>query len=341
MSARLESTPPLSPRLAAHEPQLDQLVSRFWEDAVEVDAAPAVPAAHLDAMAALGLYGALAPRAQGGMGLTPADLPAVTERLASGSLASAFVWVQHLRLLRGVLDPAAPANLKAWLPQIAGGAIKGGIALVGLMPGPPRLTATPTPSGWRLDGEAPWVSGWGMIAVLLVTARGPGRTTVSLVMDAEPQAGLTVRPARLAAMNATATVHLAFDAVAVGRSRLLSSVPQEDRPEGEGLRNTGSLALGLVRRCCQLLGPTDLDAALADCRAQLDAASVDAMPKARAAASALAVQAAHAVAVAHGSRAALWGEPAERLQREAAILLVFGSRPGIKQALADHFTSHT
>lgn len=313
-------------------------MNQFWVDAADVDGASAIPAPHLEALGRLGLYGALAPQSQGGLGLTLQELTTVVERLASGSLAPTFVWIQHFRLLRSLLDPTTPATLRAWLPDVVTGALKGGIALVGLMPGPPRLWATPIAGGWRLDGAAPWVSGWGIIDLLLVTARGPHDTTVSVVLDARPHPGLTAKPARLSAMNASATVHIQFDGVTVDRGRLVSEVPAAARPEGEGLRNNGSLALGVVRRCCLLLGPTPLDDALRQCRARLDTASVDAMPAARAAASALAVQAAHAVAVARGSRAALVGDPAERLTREAAILLVFGSRPGIKQVLQDHFT---
>ncbi len=337
VSDRLDAGSKLRPRLVPLDDALQNLVDRFWRDAGKVDGADTLPAPHLEALGRLGLYGALAPRSQGGLGLTPHDLTTVVERLASGALGSTFVWIQHFRLLRSLLDPAAPAALRAWLPDVVSGTLKGGIALVGLMPGPPRLMATRIGGGWRLDGEAPWVSGWGIINLLLVTARGPHDTTVSLVLDAAPHPGLTVDRARLSAMNASATVHLRFDGLTVDGGRLVSEVPVEARPEGENLRNNGSLALGVVRRCCLLLGPTPLDQALRHCRERLDTASVDDMPAARAAASALAVQAAHAVAVARGSRAALVGDPAERLTREAAILLVFGSRPGIKRALQQHF----
>jgi hypothetical protein len=57
------------------------------------------------------------------------------------------------------------------------------------------------------------------------------------------------------------------------------------------------------------------------------------MPAARAWACELAVRAAHVLAVRRGSTSALAGDPAERLTREAAFLLVFGSRPAIKDAL--------
>ncbi|MDA8199696.1 MAG: acyl-CoA/acyl-ACP dehydrogenase [Thermaerobacter sp.] len=337
MSDRLDAGSNLAPHVVRLDDGLQTVVDRFWRDAGEVDEADVLPASHLEALGRLGLYGALAPRSQGGLGLTPHDLTSVVERLASGSLGSTFVWIQHFRLLRSLLDPATPATLRAWLPDVVTGTLKGGIALVGLMPGPPRLMATRIAGGWRLDGAAPWVSGWGLINLLLVTARGPHDTTVSLILDAAPHPGLTVDRARLSAMNASATVHLRFDGVTVDGGRLVSAVPVEGRPEEADLRSNGSLALGVVRRCCLLLGPTPLDQALRHCREQLDTAGVDNMPAARAAASALAVQAAHALAVARGSRAALVGDPAERLTREAAILLVFGSRPGIKRTLQQHF----
>ncbi|MBO0868041.1 MAG: hypothetical protein J2P15_05705, partial [Micromonosporaceae bacterium] len=54
---------------------------------------------------------------------------------------------------------------------------------------------------------------------------------------------------------------------------------------------------------------------------------------ARAAASALAMRAATALTVATGARSLLVTEHAQRLVREAMFLLVFGSRPAIKEAL--------
>ena len=74
------------------------------------------------------------------------------------------------------------------------------------MPGPPRLRARPDGGGWRLDGDAPWVTGWGLIDLLLVVARGPDDSVVSLILDAAAQPGLTVTRERLAAVNASVTV---------------------------------------------------------------------------------------------------------------------------------------
>jgi Acyl-CoA dehydrogenase, N-terminal domain len=99
------------------------------------------------------------------------------------------------------------------------------------------------------------------------------------------------------------------------------------------------LPLGVARRCCTLIGPSPLDDQLRRARAALDAASTETMPAARAAAAELAVRAAHTLAVRRGSSAALAGDEAERLTREAAFLLVFGSRPAIKEALLAGLTT--
>ena len=236
-----------------------------------------------------------------------------------------------------------PAALRdRWLGPACRGQVRGGIALGGLMPGPPRLRARPDGGGWRLDGDAPWVTGWGLIDLLLVVARGPDDSVVSLILDAAAQPGLTVTRERLAAVNASVTVRLGFDAVFVPGERRAGQEPFDPaeslRPDR--MRVNGSLALGLVRRCARLLGPGPLDDELAACRERLDdaiTAGPDAMAEARAAAAELAVRAAAALAVRDGSRSVAVDQQVQRLAREALFLLVFGSRPGIKSALLRRF----
>ena len=165
----------------------------LFPDAMRVDRLDVLPVAHLDALAAAGLYGAPAPAEAGGLGLDLRQVSAVAEELASGCLATAFVWVQHFRLLMTLATGGAPAALRdRWLASACRGTTRGGIALAGLMPGPVMLRAEVADGGWRLDGAAPWVTGWGLIDLLLVVARGPGDTVVTLIMDATAQPGLTV-----------------------------------------------------------------------------------------------------------------------------------------------------
>ena len=323
--------------------RVEELSLQFFADAEAVDAADSVPASHLSALASAGLYGIFAPTSVGGLGLGYEGACVVVEELASSCLATTFVWAQHFRLVGAMLDPTTPAELRhELLAPAVRGEVKSGVALTGLLPGPARLSARRAPGGWLLDGEAPWVSGWGVVDVIFVVARGPDETVVSLLLDAAAQPGLSVERLRLAAANASATVRLGFDGVFVADDRVVRVQPYEvARHQSERLRLNGSFALGIAKRCCALLGPSPLDDELADRRAELDGAGEggDAMLLARARASELAVRAAHALGVHRGARSAIAGDVAERLSREAAFLLVFGTRAGIKDGLLHAFNA--
>jgi alkylation response protein AidB-like acyl-CoA dehydrogenase len=231
-----------------------------------------------------------------------------------------------------------PALRDRWLTSACQGRTRGGLALTGLIPGPPQLRAEPAVGGWRLDGMAPWVTGWGLIDLVQVVARGPDDTVVTLIMDAAAQPGLTVTRQRLAAVDASVTVRLDFDGVVIPQGRFVDQVPFDPAVSVQpaGLRINGSLALGVADRCGRLLGPGPLDDEVDACRERLDAALGEdpaPMAAARAAAAELALRAAAALAVRHGGHAVAMDQHAQRLVREAVFLLVFGSRPGIKNAL--------
>jgi alkylation response protein AidB-like acyl-CoA dehydrogenase len=330
MTAALERVLPAVRRLADET---------LFPEAMRVDGLDALPAAHLDALAAAGLYGAPVPPQAGGLGLDLGGICAVAEELASGCLATAFVWIQNRGLVTTLATEGAPAALRdRWLGPLCQGQVRGGITTAGLIPGPPLLRAQPADGGWRLAGEAPWVTGWGLVDLLLLVARGPEDTAVTLIVDAAAQPGLTASRQRLSAVNASATVRLRFDGVTVPGERFVSQVPFDPaaslRPDR--LRVDGSLALGVARRCSRLLGPGPIDDELAACRERLDdalTADVAAMAQARAAASELTVRAAAALAVHTGSTAVSVAAHPQRLAREALFLLVFGLRPAIKDAL--------
>ena len=315
----------------------------LFPDAMRVDRLDRPPAAHLDALAAAGLYGAPAPVEAGGLGLDLGQVARVVEELAGGCLATTFVLVQHYGLVMTLAaDGAPPALRDRWLASAVQGRTRGGIALTGLIPGPPQLRARPAGGGWRLDGTAPWVTGWGLIDLVQVLARGPDDTVVTLIMDAAAQPGLTVTRERLVAVDASVTVRLGFDGVMIPPDRFVGQVPFDPAVSVQpaGLRVNGSLALGVANRCGRLLGQAPLDDEVTACRDRLDAA-VQAGPApmadARAAASELALRAAAALTVRDGAHAITIDQHAQRLAREALFLLVFGSRPGIKSALLQRF----
>ena len=249
----------------------------------------------------------------------------MTEELASGCLTTTFVWLQHRGLAMTLAAEGTPAALRdQWLGPACRGQVRGGIALTGIIPGPPLLRARPAGGGWQVDGEAPWVTGWGLIDLLLVLARGPQDSIVTLILDAAAQPGLTVTRQRLAAVNASVTVRLGFDGVLVPAERFAGQAPFDPaeslRPDR--MRINGSLALGLVSRCARLLGPGPLDDELAACRERLDeaiTADATAMAEARAAASELAVRATAALAVRDGSRSVTVDQHAAAARPRGAV----------------------
>jgi alkylation response protein AidB-like acyl-CoA dehydrogenase len=293
--------------------------------AARVDAADRVPASHLDLLAAEGFYG-LATRED-------ADFPRIVEVLAGGCLATTFVWLQHHGAVRAAAG--APAAVRdRWLEPLRRGERRAGVSQAGVRPGPSPLRARRVDGGYLLDGEAPWVTGWDLIDTLYVAARDDG-TIVWALLGATAGPTLAVAPLDLVAVQASHTVHVHFDGHFVPDDRVTGTSPHAEWParDAAGLRPNGSLALGVAGRALRLMGPGPLDDELAAARAALDSGTPETLPAARAAAAELALRAAATLAVATGSRAVIAGDHAERLVREATFLLVFGSRPAIRDEL--------
>ena len=299
----------------------------LFPTAGEMDALPVLPAERLDLLADLGWYGLSAPSS----GFDLASAMPVLEAFAGGCLTTTFVWMQHL----GTVPACAfgPEHLRPWVDLLASGRRRSTVAFAGLLPDP-RLRARRDGDEWIVDGVAPWVSGWGFGDLIHVAARTPEDDVVWLLVDA-PSPGMRPEPLRLLAVNASATVTLAFDGVRVGVDRETSRFPWAEWParDAMGLRTNGSLALGVAGRCCRLIGPSPLDEELVARRDALDAGDPTTMPAARASAAAFAVQAASALVAKGGSASVVVGSDAGRLLREATVLLVFGSRPSINRQL--------
>ncbi|MCA1841700.1 MAG: acyl-CoA/acyl-ACP dehydrogenase [Actinobacteria bacterium] len=306
----------------------------LFPNAMTTDGLDAVPVSNLDAIAGAGLYGVSAPVMPGGEEVEFEIVAKVAELLAGGCLSTAFIWAQHQGLVRAMAE--GPKRLRdVWLEPLCRGERRAGVALGGLLPGPPKLRAAPEGDVWRLDGVSPWVTGWRRLDVLLVAARGPEDTVVWLMVDAVDQPGLEVERQRLVAVDASMTVELRFDGATVPGERLMKVAPYEEGlySQDRVLRTVGFLSIGVAERCCRLLGPSPLDDELAAARQGLLMAGPEGIPTARAAASELTARAALTLVAASGSTSILCDRHPQRLAREALFLLVFGSRPPIKAAL--------
>ena len=337
----------------------------LFPSALIVDSADRVPAAHFDVLAAARLYGLAGPVSAGGLDADLATFCGVTEIMAGGCLATAFVWLQHHSAVRALAATANQALAAEWLEPLCRGTRRAGVALGGARPGAPLLRAQPVPGGWTFDGTAPWVTGWDMIDVVYTLARDESGSLIAALLPAVTSASLSADQLDLVAVNASRTVELSFDAHFVPAALVTGTAPLADWLAGDagGLRPNGSLARGVAARCCRLISeaagtagwagaaadggasggagaaPGDLAAQLAAARAALDDADAATLPAARAAAAELAFRASGALVTAAGSRSILAGQHPQRLAREALFLLVFGSRPAIRDHLARLLTA--
>lgn len=184
--------------------------------AEQVDGLPLLPRGHLDALAEAGLMGLYGPVADGGQAAPPPVVRRCQQLVAGACGATFFTWAQHhtpVRLLSGAPDGAARQR---WLRPLCTGKARAGIAFAYLRrPGPPAVRAQPAGGGgWILEGAAPWVTGWGLIDVILVVAGcDDGRKVLCLVPVEAP--GLLPELLDLMVLQSTGTVRLEFDQVAV------------------------------------------------------------------------------------------------------------------------------
>ena len=304
--------------------------------AQETDRGERVPEGHLRDLAAAGAFGVNAT-------CSPVEKRQIHRVLGGACGATYFVWAQHEAPVRLLTASANEALRNRWLDRLLAGEVVGGTAFAHLRrPGPPLVRAEVDGDGWRLEGEAPWATGWGMAGVYSVGAITPSGTVLWVLLPAER---LTpTRPLELAAMQATATVRLTFDAAAVTTDDVMLEL---DRPLWDALDasigNRGNPAVqGLARRALDLLGATGpagadvaaalhpplertiaLNEALAEA-ADAGEVDVEALAAARADAVELAQRAALALLTAVGGRGMELTSPAQRLVREAAFYAIQG-----------------
>lgn len=314
--------------------------------ALDVDAEGVIPPSHLDRLAAEGCYG-LAGRAEhGGSEVDFPSFVAIVETLCGGCLTTTFTWIQHHSVVRGLTGTTNVDLREKYLDAAIRGELRGGVAFAGAVPQPPRLWASATDGGWLLRGEAPFVSGWGIIDVLLISARDTAEKSLitSGLIDAEAGGGVTIEELRLVAAQGSNTVRLCFDDYFLPAERVVAQLSHADFLANQHVssRLNGSLALGVAGRCVRMIVEAGQPEVAARLRAEqdmirdrLDAGLAD--PPTLPAASELAYRAAGALVVAVGSSGILVRQHAQRLVREATFTLVAAGRPEIKNALLDLF----
>lgn len=315
-----------------------------------------VPAAHLLALAEGGLNGLHGPVEAGGAAAPRAVSRLVYEALAGACGVTFFTWVQHHGPVR-MLAASANGDLRErWLPALCRGELLGGVAFAYLRrPGRPAVTARAVAGGWEVDGEAPWVTSWGLAGLYAVAAiAGDDVLFFVLATDPPPVPVRASAPLRLAVMSASATVRLRFDGLFVPATDVISTFPLAEWRARDRLATAHPhpAPFGVAARAIRLLSEvTDHGAVaalatdLADCREHAygleagvgDDHEVARFVAARAWGLDLAQRAASALVAATGGRAMALDHPAQRLMREASFYSIQAQTLDLRRATLDRF----
>lgn len=330
----------------------------LWPAAQDVDRAPIIPRSQLDALADLGLFGQAAPPELGGLGLAPPDTRRMLRLIGSGCAATGFAFAQHHGLV-GALVRTANAGLRdRWLAPLCRRTLAG-IAFAHVRrAGAPALAATSLDGGaWRIDGEAPWVTSWGLAEVFFVAAIAPDDRLVWFVIPGEERPGIAAsEPLALAVLGATATVRVRFDGCRVPAADVVEVVDRGPWSVGDrrAAARPNPLCLGVGDRALAQLNEAEPAAAGAlrpwwegvSVRAEAAALLVDRQqgePADLAAARAESIGGAQrlttALLAAVGGGGAMLSHPAQRLAREALFYVVQAQNADGRRATLESLTA--
>jgi alkylation response protein AidB-like acyl-CoA dehydrogenase len=323
-----------------------RLAADLLEPAAALVDASAVPRSHLRALADAGLLGLVAPPEAAGGGASIAVFREVTEVLAGADAATWFVQAQHQSVVRMLAGHPGPAATR-YLPRLATGELVAGFAFSHLRRFPERpVTARRVKGGWRLDGVAPWYTGWTLNDVAFISGVTDEGDVVFGAVPAVEASGLAVKTwLRTAALDAARTVVLALDSVIVADDDVALQQPHARWLAADaGAADANPAIFGVAASAVRLLHevgaardePATTHAAvmcgdrLTDVRSQCYALA-DTVPLGHAIAERLALRAealelllgvTTALVAANSGPAMALSSPAQRKAREALFLLV-------------------
>lgn len=321
--------------------------------ATAVDRMALLPSSHLDALAEAGLMGLVGPTAFGGSDCPGPVVRRVQRVIAGACGATFFTWVQHHAPVRYLATAPDSSAQRRWLRRLCTGQARGGIAFAYLRrPGPPAVRAEPDGDGWVLHGLAPWVTGWGLVDVIVVVAGAPDGRKVFAALPPET-AGLAATPLDLVVLGSTGTVRLTLDGVRVGADELVDvwTADRWDATDRDAAARPSGAPFGIAATALAGLAATEpvradhLARLVDDCsdRAEslLEGAVTDRdawrheLTAVRDRSIDLANRAAQAWVTASGGGAMDRTHPAQRLVREAAFYLVQAQTPTLRELTLD------
>jgi len=205
--------------------ELVATVRRFVERevlpvALELEHADEYPAAIVDGMRALGLFGITVPEEYGGLGLDLPTYTGVIEELAAGWMSLSGVLNTHVIAANLLKSSGTEEQRKRWLPPLAAGEIRGALSLSEPDAGSDTsaLTCKAERDGdeYVITGTKMWVTNGvraGLVALAARTAEGITCFMVEKEPGAERSGGISVsRNIGKLGYKGIETVEMVYDA---------------------------------------------------------------------------------------------------------------------------------
>ena len=216
------------------------------------------PADIVAQMAELGLFGATVGQAWGGLGLPASTYAKLVMKISAVWMSITGIFNSHLMLALAIEKFGTDVQKQTWLPRLASGEVRGGLALTEPDAGTDlqgiRMTARREGDHYVLNGTKMWISNGvhGSVFALLVKtdpAANPRHKGMSLFI-ADKREGFTVsRKLEKLGYHSIDTAELVFDDCRLPADQLIGGV------EGQGFYQvTGGLELGRINVAARGVG---------------------------------------------------------------------------------------
>lgn len=239
----------------SEETELLDAIERWIEKSVvpvvkKYDHADEWPAEIVEQMKDLGLFGATISTEYGGLGLSASTYAKIVMRISSYWMSITGIFNSHLMFALAIEKFGTAEQKAKWLPKLASGEVRGGLALTEPDAGTDlqgiRMTARRAGDDYVINGTKTWISNGieGSCFALLVKTNpdaNPRHQGMSLFI-APKQEGFTVgRKLEKLGYKSIDSAELIFDNYRLSKDHLIGEV------EGQGFyQATGGLELGRI-----------------------------------------------------------------------------------------------
>ncbi len=340
--------------------------------ASEIDHDPEVLRDALKGMGDRSLLALRVPNVWGGAGVSEETYRRFQQLVSRYSGALAFLQTQHQSAADMLTNSENESLKRQYLPYMSTGQVLVGVGFSQLRrPGEPLVKATPVKGGYQLDGQVPWVTGFGFFQDFIVGAMLPDNRAVygvvpcvdTLQADQGALAKHTDRliafsePMQLAAMASTNTVTATLSHWFLPEERVIFIRPGGAIHESDkkNVLHHGFFALGCARAGLDILEAAyhtkqlpfiklafeSLNEEVTRCdAAMMQALSSESQPweerlQLRAWAINLALRCANAAVTVSSGAANYTHHPAQRVYREALVFTVSGQTTAVMEATLD------